>query len=142
MAIEQTFAMIKPDAIEDNHTGAIVSRIESEGFTILRLEKCMLERELVEEFYSEHKERSFFNEMVDGMCNGPVVLMALEKEAAVSEWRNLIGVTDPAQAADNTLRKLYGRNVGSNAVHGSDAVETAERELGLMFSNDTHIDEA
>jgi len=142
MAIEQTFAMIKPDAVEDGYTGAIISRIEQEGFTILRLEKCLLESELVEEFYGEHKERSFFGEMVDGICSGPVILMALERENAVAGWRDLIGATDPAKAADNTLRKLYGRHIGSNAVHGSDAVETAERELDLMFSDDSETDEA
>ncbi len=142
MAIEQTFAMIKPDAVIDGHTGAIISRIEKEGFTILRLEKCILERELVEEFYGEHKERPFFGEMVEGICAGPVVLMALERDNAVAAWRDLIGATDPAQAADNTLRKLYGKHIGSNAVHGSDAVTTAERELGLMFGEEIETDEA
>ena len=128
-----TFALIKPDAVAAGNTGDIIKRIEQEGFSIAALQKGMLHKELAEEFYGVHKERPFFGELVEFITSGPVVAMALEKDGAIKAWRDLMGATNPAEAADNTLRKLYGSNIGNNATHGSDAQETAEFELGLFF---------
>lgn len=132
--MERTFALIKPGAVKEGLTGAILTRIEQEGFSIVRLEKRTLSREFAAIFYGVHKERSFFGELIDSVTSGPVVVMMLEKENAIKAWRDLMGSTNPAQAAENTLRKLYGRSIGENATHGSDAPETAATELALYFS--------
>jgi len=131
--IQRTFGIIKPDAVAAGYTGEIISRIEKEGFSIIGMEKRSLSLELVRTFYAIHKERSFFDEIVTFITSGPVVTLALEKEDAISAWRNLMGATDPTQAASDTLRKLYGAHIGNNAVHGSDGKETARFELNLFF---------
>ena len=133
MSTQVTFALIKPDAVANGNTGDIISRIEKEGFNIVGLQKGLIHQELAEEFYGVHKERPFFGELVEFITSGPVVAMALEKEGAIKAWRDLMGATNPAEAADNTLRKLYGANIGNNATHGSDAEETAAFELSLFF---------
>jgi len=131
--MERTFAMIKPDAVAAGHTGAIIQLIEKNGFKIVGMRKELLPRETVEKFYAVHKERPFFGELVEFITSGPVVLLALEKEGAIKAWRDLMGATNPEEAAEGTLRKLFGTNKGKNATHGSDASETAAFELGLFF---------
>ncbi len=131
--MENTFAIIKPDAVKAGYSGKIIDRIEHEGFTILGMKKVQLTKAQVEHFYAIHKARSFFGEMVDFMLSGPVIIMVLQRENAIKAWRDLMGATDPAKAEPNTLRKLYGANVGSNATHGSDAPETAREEVAYFF---------
>jgi len=133
MALEKTFAMIKPDAVKAGNVGKIISMIEQNGFNILRMEKTKIPLEKVERFYAVHKEKPFYGELVEYITSGPIVVMALEKEGAIAAWRELMGATDPAHAAPGTIRQQFGTNVGINAVHGSDAPETAETELGLFF---------
>ncbi len=134
MSIERTLSIIKPDAVEKNHAGAIIARLEQEGFTIKAMKRLHLTRAEAEGFYAEHKGRGFFDELVTFMSRSPIVVMALEREDAVAKYREVIGATDPAKAAENTIRKLYGAHVGENAVHGSDKVETAVREIGYFFA--------
>ena len=131
--IEQTFAMIKPDAIGSGHTGAIIDNIEKNGFEIVRMQKGMLTPEIAQEFYGVHKERPFFQELVDFVTSGPVIIMALQKEDAIKAWRELMGATDPKNAHEGTIRKKFGTSIGNNAVHGSDATQTAAFEIGLFF---------
>lgn len=134
MAIERTLSIVKPDAVEKNHTGAIVARLEKEGFLIRGMKRIHLTRAQAEGFYAEHKARGFFDELVTFMSRGPIVVMALERDNAVAKYREVIGATDPAKADEGTIRKLYGANVGENAVHGSDKVETGVREIGYFFA--------
>ena len=131
--LEKTLAIIKPDAVAHGDSGLIISLIERNKFTILGMKKLHLTKEQAEQFYAVHKERPFFGELVEGMSVGPVIVMALEKEDGIKAWRDLMGATDPAQAALGTLRKLFGTNIGSNATHGSDAPETASTELAFFF---------
>lgn len=131
--MEKTFALIKPDAVAAGHTGAIISRIEKEGFKIVGMKKMQITRAQAEVFYGVHKSRPFFGELVDFITSGPVVKLALEKENAINDWRDLMGATNPAQAAEGSLRKLFGTSIGNNATHGSDAKETAQFELVLFF---------
>ena len=133
--VEKTFAMIKPDAVLAKNSGNIIDLIERNGFRIVRLQKIQLTKSMAETFYAVHKERPFFKELVDFVSSGPVIIMALEKDNAVLDWRNLMGATNPAQAAEGTIRKLYATNIGANAVHGSDAPETAKQELKLFFAD-------
>jgi nucleoside-diphosphate kinase len=128
-----TFAMIKPDAVAAKNSGKIIDMIEHNGFEIVRLQKVIISQELAEEFYAEHKERPFFRELVEFVTSGPVFIMALHKENAISLWRDLIGVTDPFKAESGTIRKLYGTDIGKNAVHGSADSESAVKELALFF---------
>jgi nucleoside-diphosphate kinase len=128
-----TFAMIKPDAVANHNTGKIIDMIEQNGFEIIRLQKVIIASELAEEFYAVHKERPFFGELVEFVVSGPVVVMALHKEDAVNSWRELIGATNPAQAAPGTIRHAFGTDIGKNAVHGSDSFENALTELELFF---------
>src|SRR5271170_5274914 len=111
--------MIKPDAVTASNSGKIIDMIEQNGFEILRLQKVVVSRELAEELYAEHKDKPFFGESVEFVTSGPVIIMALHKDNAIVAWRDLIGATDPAKAAPGTIRKLYGANIGNNAVHGS-----------------------
>lgn len=134
MALERTLSMIKPDAVEKNKTGAIIARLEEEGFVIKAMKRVHLSRREAEGFYAEHSARGFFDELCTFMSRGPIVIMALEREDAIAKYREVIGATDPAKAAEGTIRKLYGANVGENAVHGSDKVETAAREIGYWFA--------
>lgn len=131
--MQKTFAMIKPDAVQAKNAGKIIDIIEKNGFTIVRMEKTRLSKAKAQEFYAVHKERPFFGELVDFVISGPVIIMALEKENGIQAWRDLMGATDPAKANEGTIRKLFGKNIGNNATHGSDAPETAKTELALFF---------
>ena len=134
MAIEQTFAIIKPDATKAGFAGKIIDRIEAEGFTIRNLKKVHLTKAQAEGFYYVHRERGFFPELVEFMSSGPCVVMILEKEGAIAAWRDLMGPTNPEKAEAHQLRKQFGRNIGENATHGSDAPETAAFETSYFFS--------
>src|SRR5262252_1692983 len=125
MAIERTLSIIKPDALEKHVGGAILARLEAEGFVVKALKRLHLTREQAEGFYAEHRGRGFFDELVTFMSRGPIIVMALERDDAVAKYREVIGATDPAKAAEGTIRKLHGTNVGENAVHGSDKTSTA-----------------
>lgn len=140
--IQTTFAMIKPDAVEAKNSGKIIDLIEQNGFNIVRMEKIILSPEIAEEFYAVHKERPFYGELVEFVTSGPVIAMALEKENAVQAWRDLMGATNPAQAAEGTVRKLYATSIGKNAAHGSDSVENAETELDLFFPMESCDDDS
>ena len=131
--MERTFAIIKPDAVEAKNAGKIIDRIEQEGFTIVGMKKLHMTKTQAEQFYAVHKGKGFFEELTTFMSSGPVVVMALAKENAIKAWRDLMGTTNPANAAPNTLRKLYASSVGCNAVHGSDAPETAAQEIKFFF---------
>lgn len=131
--MQKTFALIKPDAVAAGHTGAIISRIEKEGFKIVGMKKITITRNQAEVFYGVHKARPFFGELVDFISSGPVVALALQKADAILAWRDLMGATNPAQAAEDSLRKQFGTSIGNNATHGSDAAETAQFELVLFF---------
>jgi nucleoside-diphosphate kinase len=130
----QTFTMIKPDAMKNGHAGAIIDRFTREGFTIRALKLTKLSAEKAGEFYAVHKQRPFYGELVEFMSSGPVIAAILEKENAVAAFRDLIGATNPAQAAEGTIRKLYAASVGENAVHGSDSDENAIIESNFFFS--------
>lgn len=130
----RTFTMIKPDAMADGHAGAILDQIIKAGFRIVALKQTKLSAEKAGEFYAIHKERPFFGELVDFMRSGPIIAAILEKENAVAEFRTLIGATNPANAAEGTIRKRFARSVGENAVHGSDSDENAAIEGNFFFS--------
>jgi nucleoside-diphosphate kinase len=131
--MERTFAIIKPDAVRKQHTGAIIARIEDAGFTIRAMRKVSLTKAQAEGFYAVHRERPFFASLTDFMSSGPVVVLALEADGAITKWRDLMGATDPAKAAPGTLRAQFGGSIGENATHGSDAPETAAVELAYFF---------
>ena len=131
--MERTFAIIKPDAVEGNLIGAILTRIEAAGFAILGLRLHHLTRAEAEGFYAVHRERPFFNDLTKFMSSGPCLLLALEAPEAIRRWRDLMGATDPAKADDGTLRNAFGTSIERNATHGSDAPETAAFELGYFF---------
>lgn len=133
MATEKTFAIVKPDAVEKNHIGGILAMIEKSGLTIRALKMMHMTRPIAEGFYHVHKARPFFGELVEFMTRGRCVVMVLEGEGAIAKWRELMGATDPAKAADGTVRKLFGANVGENATHGSDGADTAKFEIGFFF---------
>jgi nucleoside-diphosphate kinase len=130
----QTFTMIKPDAMKNGHAGAIIDRIIKEGFKIVALKLTKLSAEKAGQFYIVHKERPFYNELVQFMSSGPIIAAILEKENSVTAFRDLIGATNPAQAAEGTIRKLFATSVGENAVHGSDSDENAIIESNFFFS--------
>ncbi|MCR9062493.1 MAG: nucleoside-diphosphate kinase [Cytophagales bacterium] len=134
MAGNRTFTMIKPRAVAENHTGAIIKMIEEAGYKIVSIKKTQLTASTAGKFYEVHKERPFYEELVKFMSSGPIVPMILEKENAVLDYRKLIGSTDPAEAAEGTIRKLYATSKGENAVHGSDSDENAEIESSFFFS--------
>jgi nucleoside-diphosphate kinase len=134
IVMERTFAIIKPDAFAAGHAGQILARIYAEGFKVVGLKKLYLSKVEAEGFYAVHKERPFFGELTDFMSSGPCIVMALEAEGAILKWRDLMGATNPAEAAEGTLRKEFGSSIGENATHGSDAPETAEFELGYFFN--------
>jgi nucleoside-diphosphate kinase len=131
----QTFTMVKPDAMKNGHAGAIVDRIIKEGFRIVALKLTRLSAEKAGEFYAIHKERPFYGELVQFMSSGPIIAAILEKENAVASFRDLIGATNPAQAAEGTIRKLFATSVGENAVHGSDSDANAIIEGNFFFSS-------
>ena len=129
-----TFTMIKPGAVAAGHTGAILNKINEAGFKIVALKKTQLTKNTAGKFYEIHKERPFYGELVEFMSSGPIVAAVLSKENAVEDFRTLIGATNPADAAPGTIRALYAKNVGENAVHGSDSDENAQIEAGFHFS--------
>lgn len=131
--MEKTFSIIKPNAVQDNNIGNIIARFEKEGLRISAAKLANLTKEKAEGFYIEHKERPFFGELVNFMTSGPVVLMVLEGENAVEKNRKIMGATNPAEAEEGTLRKLYAKSLGENAVHGSDSQASAEREINYFF---------
>jgi len=134
MAIEQTFAIIKPDAVAAGHTGQILSMIEHAGFRIRGMKMKRLSIQQAEAFYEIHRERPFFSGLVAFMTEGPVVVLALERENAIKHWRDVMGATNPSNAAEGTIRKKFAKNIERNAVHGSDAPETAAVEIPFFFS--------
>jgi nucleoside-diphosphate kinase len=134
MAIEQTFSIIKPDATARNLTGAINAMIEQAGLRIVGQKRVRITREQAEKFYAVHKERPFFRELVESMISGPVVVQVLEGEGAIAKYRDIMGATDPAKAAAGTIRKVHAKSIGENSVHGSDAPDTAAREIAQFFS--------
>lgn len=132
--METTFAIIKPDAFAAGSAGKILARIYAEGFNVVGMKKLYMSQVEAEGFYYVHKERPFFGELTEFMSSGPCVVLALEAEGAILKWRDLMGATNPADAAEGTLRKEFGSNIGENATHGSDAPETAAFELSYFFS--------
>lgn len=134
MGIEITFGIVKPDATAAGHIGDVISRIEKEGLKLKAIRLAHLSKAQAEGFYAVHEGKGFFPELVEFMTSGPLVLMAIEGESAILRWRALMGKTNPADADEGTLRKLFGKSIGNNAVHGSDAPETAAFELGWFFS--------
>lgn len=129
----KTYAMIKPDAMAAGNAQDILARIKKEGFIIANQKEMTFDRALAEEFYAEHAGKPFFEGLVTFITSGPVISLILEKDDAIKAWRELIGATNPADAAENTLRKLYAKSLDNNALHGSDAPEAAQREIALIF---------
>lgn len=133
MAVERTLAIIKPDSVEKGIIGEIMGRIDNEGFKIVAMKMLHLTKERAEGFYAVHESRSFFDDLVEFMSSGPCVVMVLEAENAINKWREVMGVTNPEEAAEGTIRKDYGTDIQHNATHGSDAPETAEFEISYFF---------
>ena len=138
MAIERTFSMIKPDATRRNLTGAITSMLEGAGLRVVASKRLWMSRRQAEGFYAVHRERPFFGELVEMMSAGPTIVQVLEGENAIAKNREVMGATNPANAADGTIRKLHALSIGENSVHGSDGPETAAQEIRYWFS-DTEI---
>lgn len=132
--MEQTLALIKPDAVAINATGEIIKRIQANGFRIKAMKMTRLSLEIAEDFYDVHKGKSFYDELNSFMISGPIVAMVIEKENAIKAWRDLMGATNYKEAAEGTIRKDFGSAMEKNAVHGSDAPETAVREISFFFS--------
>src|SRR5215470_16440375 len=134
MAVERTFSILKPDATERNLTGAINALIEKAGLRIVAQKRVRITQAQAETFYGVHRERPFFRELVTFMTSGPVVVQVLEGENAIAKYRDIMGATDPAKAAAGTIRKLHAKSIGENSVHGSDAADTAAKEIAQFFS--------
>ena len=134
MAIERTFSIIKPDATQRNITGDINAVIEKAGLRIVAQKRVLWTKAQAQKFYEEHAERPFYGELVDFMTSGPIVLQVLEGENAIAKYREVMGATDPAEAAEGTIRKLFAVSKGENSTHGSDSPASAEREIGLNFT--------
>jgi nucleoside-diphosphate kinase len=134
MAVERTFSIIKPDAAARNITGAINAMIEKAGLRIVAQKRVRITRDEAETFYAVHRARPFFGELVDFMVSGPVVVQVLEGDNAIARYREIMGATDPAKAADGTIRKVYAKSIGENSVHGSDSAATAAQEIAQFFS--------
>jgi nucleoside-diphosphate kinase len=132
--MERTFAIIKPDAVAAGDAGAILARIEENGFRVLAMKMVRLTKSQAEGFYAIHREKGFFTSLVTFMTEGPVVVMVLERENAIAKWREVMGATNPANAAEGTIRKQFAESIERNAVHGSDAPETAGVEIPFFFS--------
>lgn len=139
MAIQQTLSIIKPDAVAAKNIGNIVAVLEKSGFKIKAQKMLSLTTKQAEGFYAEHRERPFFGGLVEFMTSGPVVVMVLEKENAVADYRKLMGATNPANAEEGTLRKMFASDIEKNAVHGSDSPESAQREVSYFFSSAEYI---
>ena len=136
MAIERTFSIIKPDATKRNLTGKIIDRFESNGLRIVASKRIHMTREQAGEFYGVHKERPFYNDLVDFMISGPVVVQVLEGENAIAKNREIMGATNPAEADEGTIRKDFAESIDANSVHGSDAPETAAEEIKFFFTDE------
>jgi nucleoside-diphosphate kinase len=136
MALERTFSIIKPDATKRNLTGKIIAKFEDAGLRVVASRRIRMTRAQAEGFYAVHKERPFFGELVESMISGPVVVQVLEGENAILKNREVMGATNPANAAEGTIRKEFAVSVGENSVHGSDAPETAAQEIKYFFSDD------
>ena len=134
MATNRTFTMIKPDAVADGHSGAILKMIEEAGFRIVAIKMVKLSKERAGQFYEVHKERPFYNSLCEYMSSGEIIAAILEKDNAVADYRKLIGATNPEQAEEGTIRKLYAKSLEANAVHGADSDENAEIEGNFYFS--------
>jgi nucleoside-diphosphate kinase len=134
MPMQRTFSIIKPDATTRNLTGAVNAMIEQAGLRIVAQKRVRITKEQAEAFYAVHKERPFFRELVDFMISGPVVVQVLQGDNAIARYRDIMGATDPAKAAPGTIRKTHANSIGENSVHGSDAVETAVKEIAQFFS--------
>ena len=137
MVTNKTFTMIKPDAVENGHIGAILEKINRAGFRIVSLQMTQLSHKDARAFYAVHRERPFFGELVDYMTSGPIVAAILEKDNAVEDFRKLIGATDPAQAEEGTIRKLYATSIAANAIHGSDSDENAAIEGSFLLRQES-----
>ena len=135
MAIERTFSIIKPDATTRNLTGAVNAIIEKAGLRIIAQKRIRMTKGQAETFYAVHKARPFFGELVEFMISGPVVVQVLEGENAIAKYRDVMGATDPAKAAPDTIRKVHAKSIGENSVHGSDAPDTAAKEIAQFFSD-------
>ncbi|MBW2279387.1 MAG: nucleoside-diphosphate kinase [Deltaproteobacteria bacterium] len=131
--MERTLSIVKPDAVGKNLTGAILEKIEGSGLQIIALRRVLLSQSQAEAFYAVHRERPFYKSLVEFMTSGPVVVTALQGDNAIQRYRDLMGATNPEEAAEGTIRKLYASNIENNAVHGSDAPETAAAELAFFF---------
>ena len=136
MAGTITFSMIKPDAVSENNIGAILKMMEEAGFRIAAIKKTQLTKRTAGKFYEVHKERPFYDDLTTYMSSGPIVALVLEKENAVADFRQLIGATNPDEAEEGTIRQRYAKSIEANAVHGSDADETAEKEAEFFFEDD------
>ena len=134
MAIERTFSILKPDATARNLPGAINAMIEQAGLRIIAQKRVRISREQAETFYAVHRERPFFGELVAFMISGPVVVQVLEGDSAIVRYRDIMGATDPSKAAAGTIRKTHAKSIGENSVHGSDAADTAAKEIAQFFS--------
>lgn len=132
--MSRTFAIIKPDAVQNGYAGKIIAHIQDAGFRILGMKLTQISMPQAKTFYEVHAQRPFYGELTEFMSSGPAVVLALEAENAVQKWRDTIGATDPAEAAEGTIRKLYAENKGRNAVHGSDSDENAAIEIAFFFS--------
>jgi len=132
--MERTFAVIKPDAVRRGVAGKILDRIETAGFSIVGMKRILLTKEQAKGFYYVHRERPFFDELCTYMASGPIVVLALEKDDAIAGWRKLMGATNPADAAEGTIRKEFGLSLGENSVHGSDSPESAAFEIPYFFN--------
>jgi nucleoside-diphosphate kinase len=131
---ERTFGIIKPDAVAKGHAGEILTMIERQGFRVVGMKMRRISKPEAEAFYAVHKERPFFSGLVTFMTEGPVVMLVLEREGAIGKWRELMGATNPANAAEGTIRKRFAENIERNSVHGSDSAETAAQEIPFFFS--------
>lgn len=133
--LQQTYTMIKPEAVAAGHTGAIIARIQDGGYTIKAMKMVHLTRKDAEAFYAVHKERPFYSELTEYMSGGPIVALVLEKDNCVADYRGFIGATNPADAAEGTIRKDFGKSIQENAVHASDSPENAANEIKFFFSD-------
>ena len=134
MSGNKTFTIIKPDAFQSGYSGPIIQKIEEAGFSILNMRLVRLDQETAGKFYAVHEDKPFFGRLCDYMCSGPIIVIELEKENAVEDFRKLIGATNPENAGEGTIRKLYATSIEANAIHGSDSDENAEIEINFFFS--------
>ena len=133
--LERTLTLIKPECVAEKHIGDVIARIEKAGFAIKAMKMLQLSKREAEKFYEVHKERPFYGELTDYMSSGPIVAMVLEKENCIADFRNFIGATNPAEAAEGTIRKDFGKSIQFNCVHASDSPENAQREIYFYFSD-------